>query len=346
MGSLVHADDEWSPLKAVLVGRAGKACFPWADSAMIQATMPAVHQHRFVAQSPFPSDLIANAEAELDHLATLLEKEGIHVYRPPQHVDWLAVGGYTGAMPRDGLMVVGNTIIEACFAWPSRDREISLAFGSILKLLSQDPRVRIVRRPPTAWAHTLMDKEERQGEDTSSSWVINNSRPAFDTADFMRFGKVILGQYSHVTNDAGVNHIRRHLPRGYRLEMLETVDPHAMHIDATILPLRQGLLVFNPNRVTPAALRRHEILADWRLEPFPFDPKESPNGPPLYMTSPWLALNVLVLDGKRVVVEASDDRTAKWYEELGMECIRCPFRHVYSIGGSFHCATVDLLRMP
>ena len=344
MDPLVQADDEWSPLKAVIVGRAGKACFPWADSAMIQATMPTAHQHRFVPQAPFQSDLIKNAEAELDHLASLLEKEGIHVYRPPQDIDWCGVSGYTGAMPRDGLMVIGNTVIEACFAWPSRNREISLAFGSILKELSQDSRVRIVRRPSTAWARTLIEKVEQHGEDPNSTWVINNSRPAFDTADFMRFGKIILGQYSHVTNGAGVNYIRRHIPPQYRLEMLETTDVHAMHIDATILPLRQGLLVFNPNRVTPAALRRHKVLADWRLEPYPFDPKESPNGPPLYMTSPWLALNILVLDGERVVVEASDERTAKWYEELGMQCIRCPFRHVYSLGGSFHSATVDVLR--
>lgn len=145
MASLVHAEDEWSPLKAVLVGRAGKACFPRADSAMIQATMPAVHQHRFMPQTLFPPDLIAKAEAELDHLATLLEKEGIHVHRPRRHIDWLAAGGYTGAMPRDGLMVVGSTIIEACFAWPCRDREISLAFEPILRVLGQDSGVRIVR---------------------------------------------------------------------------------------------------------------------------------------------------------------------------------------------------------
>lgn len=66
--------------------------------------------------------------------------------------------------------------------------------------------------------------------------------------------------------------------------------------------------------------------------------------PPLYMTSPWLCLNALVLDGRKVVVEASDLVTMEWFESLGMECIPCPFQHVNSIGGSFHCATVDLVR--
>ncbi|KAF3914551.1 hypothetical protein ABW20_dc0100249 [Dactylellina cionopaga] len=125
--------------------------------------------------------------------------------------------------------------------------------------------------------------------------------------------------------------------------MLDVNDPNTMHIDATILPLREGLLVYHPYKVTEAALRDHEVLADWNLVPFPFIP-QAPESPPLYMTSPWLSLNALVLDGKRVIVESSDDRTAKFYEELGMECIRCPFKHVNSIGGSFHCATVDLVR--
>jgi glycine amidinotransferase len=140
-----------------------------------------------------------------------------------------------------------------------------------------------------------------------------------------------------------VDYIQENLPKGYKMEMLEVDDSNAMHIDATILPLREGLLVYNPKKVTEASLRRHEVLADWDLRAYPFTPKE-PEDPPLYMTSPWLSLNALVLDGKRVVVEASDRDTLQWYESLGMKCISCPFRHVNSIGGSFHCATVDLAR--
>ncbi|KAE8416001.1 hypothetical protein BDV36DRAFT_297513 [Aspergillus pseudocaelatus] len=111
------------------------------------------------------------------------------------------------------------------------------------------------------------------------------------------------------------------------------------------LPLREGLMVYHPKKVTEAALRAHKVLADWNLVAYPFIPQgPGPEDPPLYMTSPWLSLNALVLDGERVVVEASDEQTAAFYEELGMQCIRCPFKHVNSIGGSFHCATVDLVR--
>ncbi|KAJ9303270.1 hypothetical protein DTO271G3_644 [Paecilomyces variotii] len=336
----VHADDEVSPLKSVIVGRAGRACFPAAPREMIEATMPEAHVHRFKPKALFPEALIAKAEIELNTFAEILKAEGIRVHRPPEGIDWLAENGYTGAMPRDGLISVGNALIEAPFAWPCRSQEIELAYGEILQELEKDDNVRIVRRSKETLANTLLDKVI---PDEQGPWVINNSRPAFDAADFMRFGKVILGQYSHVTNQAGVDYLQKHIPEGYKIEMLSVDDPNAMHIDATILPLRKGLLVYNPKKVTEEALRAHDVLADWDLRAYPFIPKD-PIDPPLYMTSPWLSLNALVLDGKRIVVEASDRQTIDYYEQLGMTCIPCPFKHVNSIGGSFHCATVDLVR--
>ncbi|PYH89606.1 hypothetical protein BO71DRAFT_402916 [Aspergillus ellipticus CBS 707.79] len=336
---LIHADNEWSPLRSILIGRAGHACFPPAPKKIIEATMPSIHRHRFVPNSPFPEEIVTNAELELDQFAQILTEQGIKVYRSTDNIDWATENGYTGAMPRDGLMSVGNTLIEACFAWPCRAREIDIAYGSLLDELASDPRVRVVRRSAESYADTLFDEDE-----TDRKFVINNSRPAFDTADFMRLGKVILGQYSHVTNQKGVEYLRSVVSEGYTVEMIDTNDDKAMHIDATILPLREGLLVYNPERVTEQELRSHDVLRSWDLRACPFSPVACEN-PPGFMASGWLCLNVLVLDGRRVMVEESDEVMAAWLVELGMEVILCPFRHVNSIGGSFHCATVDLVRV-
>lgn len=63
------------------------------------------------------------------------------------------------------------------------------------------------------------------------------------------------------------------------------------------------------------------------------------------MCSPWLAVNVLSLDEQRVFVEENNVEFANWVKEkFGMEPIMLPFQHVNSIGGSFHCATTDLVR--
>lgn len=44
----------------------------------------------------------------------------------------------------------------------------------------------------------------------------------------------------------GVDYLQSFIPGGYSIEILEVDEPHAMHIDATILPLRPGRLVYNP----------------------------------------------------------------------------------------------------
>ena len=300
--------------------------------------MPSEHHTSFRHNNPFPSHILQRADEELDQLVSILQGEGVQVCRPKE-VDWNRVGGYTSAMPRDGLLTVGNRIIEAPFAWGCRSQEIQLAYDEILNELERDTRVRVIRAPVLPIPDTLYE----DSNDALQPWAINNSRPAFDAADFMRFGKTLLGQYSNVTNQRGVEYLRDNVPPGYSVEILDVDDPHAMHIDATLLPLRDGLLVYNPLRVTEASLRKHKVLAGWNLQSFPFTPQPHSN-PPLFMTSAWLVMNVLVLDGRKVLVEEHELEFMKWIEELGMTPIPCAFRHVYSIGGSFHCATVDLVR--
>lgn len=362
---LISADNEWSPLKAVIVGRAEYSAFPSEPLHMITATMPDEHLSMFKPNNPFPPEIVERAEMELDNFASLLEKEGINVYRPKK-VDWLKVKGYTGAMPRDGLMTVGSTLIEAPFGWICRRNEIELGYSDILdELKASQGAARICRAPLVVGHDTLYDhiadgsvaiaeNDKSPGNGGFDSiyngaqhqWAVNNSRAAFDAADFMRFGKTIIGQFSNVTNQKGVQYLQAMVPEGYTVEILNTNDPHAMHIDATILPLRNGLLIYNPERITEEELRRHEVFRGWELHSYPFIPEQrkSPS-PPMYMCSPWLVLNALSLDERRIMVEEKDTQFADWLRnKFGMEPILCPFQNVNSLGGSFHCATVDLVR--
>ena len=347
-GPLISAEDEWSPLRSVIVGRAEDSAFPSEPEHMMAATMPSEHLAHFKPSSPFPPDILARAQEELDNLAGILRAEGIRVYRPNK-INWLKVQGYTGAMPRDGLMTVGSALIEAPFAWQCRRHEITLAYSEIRSELGGSSGATICRAPLITGKDTLyrgkIGKSMANGKVSGPHWSINNSRPAFDAADFMRFGKVVIGQLSHVTNRRGVEYLRAMVPEGYTVEILNTTDEHAMHIDATLLPLRNGLMVYHPERVSKHELRQHEVFRDWELIACPIKPQpRQPPSPPMYMCSPWLILNALSLDEKRVLVEANDMEFAEWLRTLGMEPIMVPFAHVNSIGGSFHCATVDLVR--
>ncbi len=345
---LVNAEDEWSPLKAVIVGRAEHSCFPSEPRHLTRAFVPPEYLDEFRPHNPFPAEIVEKATQELDHFAEVLRQHGVTVYRPDE-VDWLKHGGYTGAMPRDRLLTVGNTLIESIPAWGCRQKEIGLAYSTILSQLSHPEEApwRVFRQPTLHGRDTIYEGKMGDSFDPKRDWAINNSRPAFDAADFMRLGKHLIGQLSHVTNQKGVDYLRAVLPEGYTLELIEPNYPNVVHIDTTILPLRKGLLVFNPEYIREDQLRELKALEGWELHPYPHRPRHvgPPEGPEQYMASGWLVLNGLSLDDKHIFVEAKATVFAAWIKEkFDIEAIMLPFQHVNSIGGSFHCATVDLLR--
>ena len=47
-----------------------------------------------------------------------------------------------------------------------------------------------------------------------------------------------------------------------------------------------------------------------------------PDSHPLWMGSKWLSMNVLMLDTKRVVVDANEEPLQKLFEKLGIKCIK------------------------
>lgn len=205
------------------------------------------------------------------------------------------------------------------------------------------------RAPTRTGRDTIYDgNDEETGTLAGGRWSINNTRPAFDAADFMRFGKHIIGQLSHVTNAKGVEYLQSVLPEGYTIELIESKYDKAVHIDSTLLPLRRGVLVDNPEFVAEKSLRGLRALDGWELHPcpeFPAGPPPGPGHPPMFMTSRWVVMNVLIIDEKRVFVEAQATEFADWVrDKFGMEPIMLPFQHVNSLGGSFQCATVDLVR--
>ena len=119
-------------------------------------------------------------------------------------------------------------------------------------------------------------------------------------------GKLFINS-PQATNHMGIEWLRRHLGDTYRVHTLEFDDPHAMHIDATFNIIGPGLVVVNPNR--PCAQIDMFYKAGWTVmsAPSPLVPDDHP----LWFTSKWLSMNVLMLDPKRVLVEKNETTTHK-----------------------------------
>jgi glycine amidinotransferase len=55
-------------------------------------------------------------------------------------------------------------------------------------------------------------------------------------------------------------------------------------------------------------------------------------------------MNVLILDHKTVVAEASEAHQLEELDSLGFEVLPLAFRDAYPFGGGLHCATGDVFR--
>jgi glycine amidinotransferase len=171
--------------------------------------------------------------------------------------------------------------------------------------------------------------------------VTTEVEPVFDAADIVRCGRDLFVQRSHVTNDFGIEWLRRHLGSAYRVHRVEFADDRPVHIDATFVPLAPGKILVNPDRplrAVPEVLRG----SGWELLPAP--PSTLPPSFPDHESCRWLSMNLLSLDEKRIIVEENEEPLIRALRDWGFEPIPCPFRANYRFGGSFHCATVDVRR--
>jgi glycine amidinotransferase len=339
---VVCSHNEWDSLEEVIVGILPGAAVPPLHCCY-EASLPdeALPFFQRRGGTRFTHGELAIAARELDEFARLLEAEGVVVKRPEaldysrpfRTPDWEASAGLYSAMPRDLLLVVGDQIVEAPLAWRCRYFEID-AYRPLLKsYFAHGARWLAAPRP------TLSDDQfDARWSSDGREWVTTEHEPTFDAADFVRCGEDIFCQRSHVTNLFGIQWLARALGPKYRVHQIAVNDPHAMHIDATFVPLRPGTLLIHPERM----IELPPMFKGWDVLVAP--PPELPSSWPMYMSSTWVSMNVLMLDESRVFVERHETPLRALLERAGFECIPVDFRHVFSFGGGFHCVTLDVRR--
>jgi glycine amidinotransferase len=338
---VVSSYTEWDPLEEVVVGVLTGGVFPTWQRSM-QDTVPRGSFSLFQEQGgkPLPSAEVFAADKELEGFVRALETEGVTVVRPDpidhsfafSTPNWASTGGLYSAMPRDLLIVIGKTIIEAPLSWRCRHYEVD-AYRPLIKSYFRRGAGWLQAPRPQLTSELYTDDHL----ESCDGYAITEFEPVFDAADFVRFGRDILVQRSHVTNEFGINWLQRAVGNGFRLHRVEVNDPHAMHIDATIVPLAPGKLLVNPDRFIP-----NNLFRDWEILEAP-RPTLPPDWP-MYFCSSWVSMNVLSLDENTVIVERQEEPLIEALTAWGFSCIPLDFRHVYSFGGSFHCVTLDVRR--
>lgn len=354
----VNSWNEWDPLKHVIVGR--------ADGTMVQAPEIAV-QREWPEQGytegkygPYPKEMIDKANEQMDNFASMLEKRGIRVDRPTpidfsqkvQTPDWEQDSMFGCMPPRDLLLTIGNEILEATMSYRSRWFEY-LCFRPLLeKYFAEDPNFHWEAAPKPRLSEdtykkdfwekwNALSEEEKWEESIKSEWIPTEVEPLFDAADVVRFGKDLFVQKSMVTNQTGIDWLQRHYP-DHRVHTVRYKELLPWHMDTTIVPLRPGLVMFNPGRPALEPQREFFEKNDWEILEAPKSVLTKKR--PMTFCSIWLNINLLVLDPKTVCVEASETPVIELLDQNGFEVIPVPFYEVSPFGGGLHCGTADVYR--
>ena len=117
-----------------------------------------------------------------------------------------------------------------------------------------------------------------------------------------------------------------------------------VHIDSTITSLREGLVLLNATRVSeqncPKAFKDWEKIYVTEDQIIAQDFYQYPHA------SKWIAMNMLVVDPHTVICDKNQTELIKTLESYRFEVIPLELRHSRTLGGGFHCVTLDLHREP
>jgi glycine amidinotransferase/scyllo-inosamine-4-phosphate amidinotransferase 1 len=164
-----------------------------------------------------------------------------------------------------------------------------------------------------------------------------NQDMVLDAANICRLGDTWLFLESYSGNRAAYNWLCEQFPN----ITIELCNFYAgVHIDSTIVPLREGLVLLNGHRVNESNCPRafdgwqkiyvHDVVAQGFYQ-YPY-------------ASKWIALNMLVLDPTTVIVDKHQTQLIQILEQHRFTVIPLELRHSRTLGGGFHCVTLDTRR--
>jgi N-dimethylarginine dimethylaminohydrolase len=333
----IQSKNEWDPLRTVVVGDATGARFPEHDAMFTynkDITFWKETPHPF---GTFPQHIIDEANEDLQVLADTLTKLGVTVLRPEPRdfsqqvstIDWSTDGMYNYC-PRDVLLVIDDMVIECPMSYRSRQDEAICYSGIRSQAIKAGARWISAPRP------RLLEKDNYVNHD---QLIMSKDEPIFDAANVLRLGNDILYLVSSSGNLLGAHWLQNVLGSKYRVRVLENVYS-AAHIDSTITVLREGLVVLNGSRINPDNCP--PIFKDWEKI---YVNDVVPSGFYQYpYASKWIALNMFSVDPNTVICDSRQTDLIRTLESHQLTVIPLQLRHSRTLGGGFHCVTLDLHR--
>jgi len=301
---MISSYNEWASLRHVVVGDATQANWPTTDPVFLAEGKKSSWTQTPVPRGAVPQWIIDETNEDLQKFVDVLELLGVKVSRPLPY-DFQTHDGFYNYCPRDRLLVYGATVVDVPMMYPCRDQEIE-CYQSLLA------DAEVVKMP-------------------------RDQGLVLDAANILRANDRWLFLESASGNRAAYDWLCQQFP----FVDIELCNFYAgVHIDSTISVLNDGLVVLNASRVNEANCPR--LFRGWRK--IYVDEVEAQNFYQYPYASKWIALNMFSVNPSTVIVDAAQTNLIRRIEQQGMTVIPMTLRHSRTLGGGFHCVTLDLER--
>jgi N-dimethylarginine dimethylaminohydrolase len=223
-------------------------------------------------------------------------------------MNFVEESGMYNYCPRDRILIAGDTLVDCNMMYPCRNQEIK----NYYRLISE--------------ARNIFTMPRDQGM-------------TLDAANICRLGNTWLFLESASGNRAAYDWLCSKFPT-INIELVNFYS--GVHIDSTITPLREGLVLLNASRVNedncPKAFKEWEKIYVTEDQIVAQDFYQYP------YASKWIAMNMLVLDPETVIIDAAQTQLITILKSKGIDSIPLTLSHSRTLGGGFHCVTLDTRR--
>ena len=321
--------NEYSQLKTVIVGDATGAKIPKHDISLRCVNFAdRSKESDLPMQGLYPQQVIDEANEDIDIFIDFLQGEKINVLRPDQEHD----PEYYTYCPRDTVFVHGDNVVYTPMSLRARANE----HRAYDKLFDGYDTVR---------HHITIEREDSLYNlgcvGNPEVLALHETEPCFDAANILKHNDDLYYLVSNSGNRKGADALQEIVGQSTRVHTIEEVYSY-MHLDSTIAFLREGLLLVNPSRIKDKS-QLPLPLRNWDIINAP-DPVDIGHYPGHCNASPWINVNLFSINESLVVLEEHQQNLRKELARHNIDSAMLPMRHARTLGGCFHCITVDVER--
>jgi glycine amidinotransferase/scyllo-inosamine-4-phosphate amidinotransferase 1 len=245
---------------------------------------------------------------DMENALKIFEKElknlDVEVLRPKE-IDYQKLEGFGSYCPRDTILIIGDKVIFT----------------------------------PTVWKKRRIEWESMK-EYFPEIIIPDNPSVMFDAANIIRCNRDILYLVSYSGNEEGGDWLENFLGSEYRVHRIRAVYK-GMHLDSTIVPLREGLVMLNSERVKEESLP--DFMKSWdKIWLAKEDLIQDPNWTQL--TTNWIGMNIFSYDENTIFCDDKQEKLKKIFYKYNIDTIGVNLPHAKYFMGGHHCSTLDILR--